>query len=172
MKICAAFLFALFVFFPLSGKPLLFAQDDPVPPALSMGDDELQAKTKEIAKVLRCAVCQSESVWESNSTLAIQMRDIVRDRLLAGESADEIKDYFVSRYGDYIVFKPRFEGINLLLWGGPFTILLIGGVILLRNIRRWTRKPRPTAPGTTAAASLNPIDEKQRERLEQELRKG
>ncbi|VAX30960.1 Cytochrome c heme lyase subunit CcmL [hydrothermal vent metagenome] len=170
MRIWATFLFAVFVFFPVSEEPLLFAQDGPMPPALSMGDDELQAKTKEIAKVLRCAVCQSESVWESNSTLAIQMRDIVRERLLAGESSDEIQAYFVSRYGDYIIFKPRFRGINLLLWGGPFLLLLFGGVILLRNLSKWT-KPHPALP-EAPSASLDPIDEKQRQRLEQELRKG
>ncbi len=163
------FIFSSFLFL-LEGA-LLFAQSDPVPPPLSMGEDELQMKTKEISRTLRCAVCQSESVWESNATLAIQMRDIVRERLLEGESADEIRDYFVSRYGEYIVFKPRFGGINLLLWGGPFTVLLIGGVILLRNIKRWNKKPQFEG-SDVSVVSLDPIDDKQRERLEQELRKG
>jgi len=152
----------------ISRSPLLLAQDGPMPPALKMTDDELQAKLKEVSKTLRCAVCQSESVWESNATLAIQMRDIVRERLLAGETPDEIRAYFVSRYGDYIVFKPRFRGINLLLWGGPFIILLLGGVILLRNLSKWT-KARPEVK-KAPPAPLEPISEKQRQRLEQELR--
>ncbi|MFQ5588515.1 MAG: cytochrome c-type biogenesis protein CcmH [Nitrospiria bacterium] len=143
----------------------LFAQADPVPPALSMDEDLLQQKMKEVSQTLRCAVCQSESVWESNATLAIQMRDIIRERLIAGESPDDIRAYFVSRYGDYIVFKPRFRGINLLLWGGPFILLVIGVVLLSRSLRKWT-----TQKVETKAEPLAPIDEKQRERIEQELR--
>lgn len=170
MKKGVFFLWIVSVCFFISGVQILFAQDAPIPPALSMGEDELQAKTKEISRTLRCAVCQSESVWESNATLAIQMRDIVRERLLAGESGDEIRAYFVSRYGDYIVFKPRFRGLNLLLWGGPFFLLLLGGGILLRNLKKWTKKPRfdiSEAP----EVMLEPIDEKQRQRLEEELGK-
>lgn len=170
MRQSASILFVIFIsFFSLPDR-LIFAQDAPLPPALSMGEDELQAKTKEISRTLRCAVCQSESVWESNATLAIQMRDIVRERLLEGESADEIRAYFVSRYGDYIVFKPRFRGVNLLLWGGPFILLIVGGVVLMRNLRKWT-KPQPEA-SVVPTESLDPIDEKQRDRLERELRKG
>ncbi len=147
------------------GVSSLFAQTEPLPPALSMDEDLLQQKTKEISRTLRCAVCQSESIWESNATLAIQMRDIIRERLIAGENADEIRAYFVSRYGDYIVFKPRFRGINMLLWGGPFILLLIGGIFLSRALRRWTTQKVEDAP-----EPLAPIDEKQRERIEAELR--
>ncbi len=168
MKKSAVFFFATFLFLSF-GETFLFAQSDPVPPALVMDDDELQTQLKAVSKTLRCAVCQSESVWESNATLAIQMRDIVRERLLAGETPDEIRAYFVSRYGDYIVFKPRFRGLNLLLWGGPFILLVFGGVILLRNLRNWTR-PQPETTQASQQALLEPIDEKQRRRLEQELR--
>lgn len=171
MRVPALLWFAVLVFFFVSAGHVLFAQDTPLPPALTMGEDELQDKTKEISRTLRCAVCQSESVWESNATLAIQMRDIVRERLLEGQSADEIRAYFVSRYGDYIVFKPRFRGVNLLLWGGPFFILLLGGGILLRNLRKWTKKPRFEVQDAPAGI-LEPINEKQRQRIDQELRKS
>jgi len=143
------------------------AQDSPLPPDMELSD-EMQNQFREVSKTLRCAVCQSESVWESNATLAIQMRDIVKERLIAGESPDEIRAYFVSRYGDYIVFKPRFRGINLLLWGGPFILLAIGVFILLRKLRLWT------SPAGKAAIeieeTLTAIDDKQRKRIEDELR--
>lgn len=168
-KYVLSFLLMASIFLPVLGGSDLFAQNDPIPPALSMSEDELQAKTKKISRTLRCAVCQSESVWESNATLAIQMRDIVRERLLAGETSDEIEAYFVSRYGDYIVFKPRFRGVNMLLWLGPFLLLAMGGVVLVRNLSKWTK---PRQEETDSPESLALIDEKQRERLEQELREG
>ncbi|MFQ5598324.1 MAG: cytochrome c-type biogenesis protein CcmH [Nitrospiria bacterium] len=133
--------------------------------AQTMDEDRLQEKLKEVSKTLRCAVCQSESVWESNATLAIQMRDIIRERLIAGETPDEIRAYFVSRYGDYIVFKPRFRGLNLLLWAGPFILLSLGGIILYRTLRKWTLRAN-----TSIQDPLAPIDAKQRQRIEQELR--
>jgi len=160
------FLNALFFFLLLFSTQTSFSQtmpQDRMPPALN--DDLLQQKTKEISQTLRCAVCQSESVWESNATLAIQMRDIVRERLIEGQTADEIRAYFVSRYGDYIVFKPRFRGLNLLLWGGPFILLIIGGFLLFRTLRTWSSRPATAKPEVMA-----PIDEKQRQRIERELR--
>lgn len=151
-------------------SPLLFhsqtliAQTSPEPPPLSMNDDVLQTKTKEISQTLRCAVCQSESIWESNATLAIQMRDIIRERLLEGQSADEIRAYFVSRYGDYIVFKPRFRGLNMILWTGPFILLALGMAVLLRNLKKWTENPQKVT-----SKPLSPMDEAQRKRIKEEL---
>lgn len=133
--------------------------------AEQVDEDLLQARTKEVSKTLRCAVCQSESVWESNSTLAIQMRDIVRERLIAGESPDEIRAYFVSRYGDFILLKPRVLGLNWLLWFGPFLLLSFGGFFLYRTLRGWVAKPVPVGP-----EGDSPIDDVHRRRIEEELR--
>lgn len=133
--------------------------------AQNLTEDQLQARVKEVAKTLRCAVCQSESVWESNAELAIQMRDIIRERLVQGESPDQIRAYFVSRYGDFILLKPRAFGLNLLLWGGPFLLLVIGGTFLFRTLRKWVAETAPASP-----EDLSPIDEKSRRRIEQELR--
>ena len=83
--------------------------------AESMSEDVLQERTKEVSKTLRCAVCQSESVWESNAELALQMREIIRERLIQGQSPDEKRAYFVSRNGDFILLRPRKMGLNLLL---------------------------------------------------------
>ncbi|MDC4228060.1 MAG: cytochrome c-type biogenesis protein CcmH [Candidatus Manganitrophus sp.] len=134
-------------------------------PAQNLPEDQLQARVKEVAKTLRCAVCQSESVWESNAELAIQMRDIIRERLAQGQTPDEIRAYFVSRYGDFILLKPRAFGLNLLLWGGPFLLLAVGGTFLFRTLRKWVSETAPASP-----EALSPIDEKSRRRIEQELR--
>lgn len=133
--------------------------------AQTLNEDQLQQRVREVSKTLRCAVCQSESVWESNAELAIQMRDIVRERLIQGESPDQIRAYFVSRYGDYILLKPRAFGLNLLLWGGPFLLLAIGGTFLFRTLRKWVAETAPASP-----EELSPIDEKSRRRIEQEIR--
>ena len=131
-----------------------------------MDEDLLQQKIKEVSKTLRCAVCQSESVWESNATLAIQMRDIVRERLIAGETPDQIRAYFVSRYGDYIILKPRVRGMNLVIWIGPFLLLAAGGFFLYRTLRRWVAHP----PAAAEPELLTPISESERKRIEEELR--
>lgn len=134
--------------------------------AETLTEDQLQVRVKEVAKTLRCAVCQSESVWESNAELAIQMRDIIRERLSQGQSPDEIRAYFVSRYGDFILLQPRaFVGMNWLLWGGPFLLLIVGGAFLFRTLRKWVAQTAPPPP-----EELSPIDERGRRRIEQELR--
>jgi len=153
----------IFFFLPLF-FPLLLLFTHSLSAAESMSEDVLQERTKEVAKTLRCAVCQSESVWESNAELALQMREIIRERLIQGESPDEIRAYFVSRYGDFILLRPRKMGLNLLLWGGPFLLLGIGGFLLFRTLRGWVKQ---TAP---APEALLPIDERNRQRIEQELR--
>ncbi len=142
---------------------LLFTQL--ISAAETMSEDILQDRVKEVSKTLRCAVCQSESVWESNAELALQMREIIRERLIQGQSADEIRAYFVSRYGDFILLRPRKMGLNLLLWGGPFLLLGIGGIFLFRTLRGWVKLTVPIE-----AETLLPIDERNRRRIEQELR--
>jgi cytochrome c-type biogenesis protein CcmH len=127
-------------------------------------EDPVETKTREIAKTLRCAVCQSESVWESSATLAQEMRDIIRTRVRQGQSADEIREYFLSRYGDYILLKPTKRGLNGIIWFGPFILLLIGGVLLYRTLSRWVAQtPRlETEPP-------RPLDETERSRLTEEI---
>ena len=130
---------------------------------LPQAEAQLQERIKAVSKSLRCAVCQSESVWESNAELAIQMRQIIRERLIRGESPDAIRAYFQGRYGDFILLSPRPTGLNLLLWIGPFLFLLIGSLVLYFTLRRWTASPSPSAP------NIPPIDTPTRERIESEL---
>ena len=125
----------------------------------------MDQQAKEIAKSLRCAVCQSESVWESNAELARQMRAVIQERLAQGQTPDEIRRYFLSRYGDYILLKPQKSGWNWILWAGPFVLLLGGGILLYRTVSRWVKQTASTEP-----TAVPPIDELARQRIEQELR--
>ncbi len=126
---------------------------------------EVQTKVREISKTLRCAVCQSESVWESNAELAAQMRAIVRERVIAGESGDQIRAYFVSRYGDFIVLKPRVRGINQLIWFGPFILLWIAAFLIYRKIQEWVTQATPVT-----SSEIAPIDDAGRERIAEALK--
>ncbi|MBI4715694.1 MAG: cytochrome c-type biogenesis protein CcmH [Nitrospirae bacterium] len=133
--------------------------------AVVQDESRLDAETREIAKTLRCTVCQNESIWDSKAELAHQMREIIRERLARGESPEAIRAYFLSRYGEYILLEPRKGGMNWLLWGGPFVLLIVGGGLLYRVLRRWTAQTADIPSETLA-----PLDEKHRLRIEDELR--
>lgn len=133
--------------------------------AITVEEKELELRLREVAKKLRCTVCQNESIWESNAELARQMKGIIRERLEQGQSPQEIENYFLSRYGDYILLKPQKKGLNWLLWAGPFVLLFLGGFLLYRTLGRWVRESQQ---GTSDA--IPPIDESSRKRIDQELR--
>jgi cytochrome c-type biogenesis protein CcmH len=132
--------------------------------AETTNEELLDTQTREIAKTLRCAVCQSESVWESNAELARQMRQLIRERLAQGQSSGEIRAYFLSRYGDYILMEPRKTGLNWVLWVGPFILLGIGALLLYRTVSRWVAQTSSIKPEDSS-----PIDELHRQRIDQEL---
>lgn len=127
-------------------------------------ETEIDEQVREIAKTLRCTVCQTENIWESGAPLAHQMRDAVRERVIQGQSAEEIRTYFHSRYGDYIMMEPPKHGLNWLVWAGPFVLLFFGGFMLYRELGRWvsgTPAPSPDKP--------EPLDEEARRRIKEEL---
>jgi cytochrome c-type biogenesis protein CcmH len=104
--------------------------------AAPVQEDPLDRAVLEIAKDLRCTVCQNQPVSESNADLAKDMRQVIREQLVAGKSRAEIVDYFVSRYGDYVLMKPPAERAGLLLWVVPpliFALLLVSGWVYLRR---------------------------------------
>ena len=125
-----------------------FAQNPdarPRPPAATISDSALDAQTTAVALTLRCPVCQGESLQDSPSDLARQMRDVVRDKLRAGETPDEVRAYFVSKYGEWILLEPTMTGLNILLYVIP-VLLVIGGLVLVGFlVRRWTA-PESTTP--------------------------
>jgi cytochrome c-type biogenesis protein CcmH len=114
--------------------------------ATQVSEDPLERQVNDIAKDLRCAVCQNQPVAESNSDLARDMRVLIREQIQAGKSRDEIMNYFVERYGDYILLNPPSRGAGTVVWVAPVIILLlvgISGYLFLRHRIRPTLSPSP-----------------------------
>ena len=110
----------------------------PTPPAPGV-DEALDARVAAVASRLRCPVCQGESIQDSPAELSTQMKALVREQLHAGRSEREVLDYFVQKYGQWILLEPRAEGINLLVCGLPTLFLVLGGGVLIVLVKRWTR---------------------------------
>ena len=103
-------------------------------------DAAFEAKVREVALSLRCPVCQNNSIEESPAVLAQDMKREVRQRLAAGESPDDIRRYFVSRYGEWVLTKPRAAGVNLSVWLLPVVALFAGALVVWSAVRRWVRQ--------------------------------
>ena len=110
-----------------------------VQPDEIMTDPRLEARARALSAQLRCLVCQNESIDESHADLARDLRVLVRERLQAGDSDDQIRAFLVHRYGNFILLKPPFKLETWLLWGAPFLILLAGGGIIFVARRRQKR---------------------------------
>jgi cytochrome c-type biogenesis protein CcmH len=97
----------------------------------------LDERVQEVAAGLRCPVCQNLSVADSSSALAHEMREAIALDLRAGKSSEEIRQEFAASYGDWILLAPRRSGINLIAWGAPALLLVVGAAIAVARIRRW-----------------------------------
>ena len=96
-----------------------------VEPTEVLSDPILEERARDISKDLRCLVCQNESIDDSNASLAKNLRILVRERLVAGDSDDEVLNFIVDRYGEFALLKPRLNGFNLILWlSGPLMLLI------------------------------------------------
>jgi cytochrome c-type biogenesis protein CcmH len=124
--------------------------DDLTPIALTPAQEELAA---EIESELKCPVCRSQSVRTSRSFMAEDMSRQVRRMVAEGMSKEEIREYFVSRYGDYIVLAPRKEGFAWTVWLLPFALVLGGAATIFAMARRWKSRPAPVAPAATPSQS-------------------
>ncbi len=141
----------------------------PAPPAqpASLAQEEM---VREIAAQLRCPVCQNLSVGDSPSELANQMRGVIREKLKAGETRQQIEAYFVEKYGEWVLLAPMKKGFNLLAWVLPFVGVAAGAFVVVFMTRRWTeREGEGTAGPDEAAPAPTPEDAPYRERLRREL---
>jgi cytochrome c-type biogenesis protein CcmH len=114
-----------------------------------------------VAAQLRCVVCQSLSVADSPSEMAAEMRGIVRERLAAGETPDQVVRYFVDKYGEWILLAPPRRGFTLLVWILPPVAVLLGLGIVVQRLRLWSRR--------AAISRHEPVDAAMRERIRKEL---
>lgn len=130
-----AFLIALAM---LMAGPALAVQPDEI-----LQDSGLETRARMISREIRCPVCQGETIDDSTAPISRDLRLIIRERLLAGDSNDEVIDFVVARYGEFVLFNPRASGWNWVLWlSGPVALLAAGGGIWLS---RRSRDARPVA---------------------------
>src|ERR1051325_9804789 len=115
---------------------------------------DLEEQTRAIATELRCVVCQNLSVADSPSEMAQQMRGVIREQLQAGKKPDEIKSYFVSKYGEWVLLAPSKRGIGLAVWILPFIALVAGLGLGLWFLRRWTKRPKQSSSAPVNAAQI------------------
>ena len=95
---------------------------------------------KEIYKNLRCLVCQGQSVADSNSDFAQTLKLVVKDKISEGKSKQEIYDFLTQKYGEWIVYKPKFNRYNFLLWSLPYLVLIFGGIIIFILLKKRKNK--------------------------------
>jgi len=124
-----------------------------VNPDEMLADPLLEKRAREISKVLRCLVCQNQSIDDSDADLAKDLRIIVRQRLTAGDSDGAVIDYVVARYGDFVLLKPPFKGTTLVLWLGPAVIGGLGLWAMIGFLRRQGGHGGGQGGGTQAATA-------------------
>lgn len=126
-------------------------QSSPVVSRPSAGDSALEARTSAVASQLRCPVCQGLSIQDSPSDLAQQMRSLVRDQLAAGKTPDEVKSYFISKYGEWILLAPAPHGFNLVAYLVPLIVVVGGGLGIFVAVKRWTAPHEGASPSADDA---------------------
>ena len=116
-----------------------------VEPDEILSDPALELRARDISANLRCVVCQNEPIDTSNSGVARDLRLLVRERLVAGDTDEQVYDYMVSRYGDYVLFNPPWKSTTYALWLAPFVIALLGGFCVIMVFRRSNVGPEGVA---------------------------
>jgi cytochrome c-type biogenesis protein CcmH len=117
-------------------------------------DSVLESRVKAVASVLRCPVCQGLSIQDSPSELSVQMKDVVRQQLREGKSPDEVKAYFVSKYGEWILLEPKASGVNLVVYGLPIALVILGGGFIWLMVKRWSTSGSAGVPVEDEEESL------------------
>jgi cytochrome c-type biogenesis protein CcmH len=133
-----------------AGSALLFAlllsssafAIDPMP----FNDRTEEVRFQELLRELRCLQCQNQTLADSDADIAKQLREEIFKLMRGGKSNDEIKDYLIARYGEFVLYRPRVESSTWLLWFGPFAILMSGALVLLLTMRKRRGKNATPAP--------------------------
>ncbi len=120
-----------------------------VDPGEQLADPVLEARARALSQELRCLVCQNQSIDGSDAPLARDLRLLVRDRLTAGDSDEQVLDYIVARYGEFVLLRPRFYVQTWVLWIAPFALLLVGGIAVVAVFKR-SKLPEEQATPLTA----------------------
>jgi cytochrome c-type biogenesis protein CcmH len=128
-----------------------------VQPDEVLSDPALEARARALSKELRCLVCQNQSIDDSAAPLARDLRLLVRERLTGGDNDQQVLDFLVARYGEFVLLKPRFAWHNALLWLGPPGVLIGGALVLLLVARR--RGASAGTPAGSEVAALTPAEE-------------
>ena len=163
---------------PLTGAPGLRAQERTG--QVSRSAEPLERETLEIASGLRCPVCENQSVGDSPSGLAGQMRELIREKLEQGQSHEQIERYFTAKYGEWVLLAPPKRGFNLVAWVLPFAFILSGAIMLIAVLRRWRAAPademgspgdpsRGAAPGESEARDAHGAEDPYLARVRREL---
>ncbi len=106
-----------------------------------LADPKLEQRARDLSREIRCVVCQSQSVADSDADIAQEVRALIREQVAAGKSDQEIRDYLVARYGDFVLFDPPFKAATYVLWIGPFAILVLAGIGVVVYFRHRAREP-------------------------------
>lgn len=140
MKLFSSLLFIL----GLLSSPVAFASS--TNEAALAEDPVAEKRLQELSRELRCLVCQNETIADSNAELAVDLRREIRGLIRDGRSDTEILDFMVSRYGDFVLYRPPVKGITLLLWAGPLALLLIGILVMRSYIKRRSTQVANASP--------------------------
>jgi cytochrome c-type biogenesis protein CcmH len=134
----------------LIATPVAAVQPDEI-----LADPALEARAREISRDIRCPVCQGESIDDSSAPISRDLRLIIRERIVAGDTNDEVVDYIVARYGEFVLFNPRPEGSNLILWlAGPALFLAAIAVAVAAQRRRLVPETRLTEAEETRLTEI------------------
>ncbi|WP_422039407.1 cytochrome c-type biogenesis protein [Roseibium sp.] len=156
-----AFLASLLLWLPLLGAPAFAVAPDEV-----LDDPALEERARALSAELRCMVCQNQSIDDSDAPLAKDLRVLVRERLVAGDTDGQVIDYLVSRYGEFVLLKPRFAWHTLGLWAAGPIALVAGIIAIVLALRNRSRRGFPVA-----AAGSAKLSEGEEERLKALLEK-
>ena len=147
MRLAVALLLSLVMALPAQAVLPDEVLDDPV----------LEARARDLSAEIRCLVCQNESIDASNAQLARDLRILVRERLVAGDSDEEVLDFLVARYGDFVLLRPPVNTATALLWFGPLIVLVLAGTAIVLRMRN--RRPIP-------ASATQALTDEEKARLE------